>query len=228
MISLFQKLLRKKSGTSTNKPIDFMVDIADVDYITARFLLHTGFIYPILFHSHQAIEKYLKALLIQNGSAYPSIHSLKRLLTKTRKIGAMKESEVKAIKEFLAMLDKQYETSRYGGEAKYNFFRNITQLFVIENGKERKASEQDFKIGNIIMLAPNHQKMLDKTVATIRPKISKTTINHLKDIIDDNPSNPLVQGWKLSVNDSRDNTQHLINIASIIKNQNNYLDELRK
>lgn len=226
---LISTILPKKVGNivDSDKPADFLVNIADIDYLTARLLLHTGFVYPILFHSHQAIEKYLKALLIQEKISYPATHSLKELIKKTINSRLFTEDEIKKLKKKCSLLDKQYETSRYGGEARYNFFINIVRLFVIENQKERKATENDgFKIGEITVLLPNHAETLDEIVAIIRPKIKKS-INHLRDIID-NKNGFLLQGWKLSITNNKNGEILPINIKSILLPKNNYIKELIK
>jgi len=224
----FKKMFFKKTDglVDISRPPD-LVGIADVDYLTARLLIHTGFIYPILFHSHQAIEKYLKAILIQEKIQYSNIHSLKKLINKVGNSELFTKDEIKKLKKKCSMLDKQYETSRYGGEAKYNFFVNIVKLFVKENQKERKATKKDnFKVAGIITLFPNHIETLDEIIAIIRPKIKKDT-NHLGKIID-NQNGFLTQGWKLSVTDDESKKILLINIKSVLVSRNNYIKELKK
>ena len=225
----FEEMVYKKtdSPVDIDKSPDFLVNIADIDYLTARLLIHTGFVYPILFHSHQAIEKYLKVVLMQEKIPYPNIHSLKKLINKVRNSKLFTKDEIKKLKEKCNLIDKQYETSRYGGEARYNFFVNIVRLFVIENQKERKATKKDgFRVAGMIMFPPNYIETLDEIIAIIRPKINKN-VNHLKEIIDDKDGF-LSQGWKLSVTDDESKKILPINIKSILLPKNNYIEELKK
>ena len=225
----FKKIFFKKTNNwiNTDKPADFFVHLADIDYLTARLLLHTGFIYPVLFHSHQALEKYLKAILVQEKKGYLGIHSLKRLINKTKKTELFNIQEIKRLRRICDLLDKQYETARYGGETKYNFFVNIIQIFVRENRKERKAIEKDgLRVAGIIMLPPNHLKTLDEAIATIRPKIKKT-VNHLKAIIEEDPEDLLVKGWKFSFKNDEEKKLLALNIKSLLV-PNDYLEELKK
>lgn len=227
-INWFKNIFFKKTDNPVdiNRPPD-LVNIADVDYLTARFLVNTGFIYPILFHSHQAIEKYLKAILDQEKIQYQNIHSLKKLINKVKNSELFTKDEIKKLRQKCNLIDKQYETSRYGGEARYNFFVNIAQLFIKENQKERKATEKDdFKVAGIIILPPNHIETLDEIVSIIRPKIKKSA-NHLKEIID-NQNGFLTQGWRLSVTNPESKETTLINIKSILPSKNDYVEKLKE
>lgn len=229
MINWLKKIsFGENKWITSDKPTDFLVELADIDYLIARLLLHTGFIYPVLFHSHQAIEKYLKALMLQEKKHYLNTHSLKRLINKIKDTEVFTVHEIKRLKQLCSSLDKQYEASRYGGEARYNFFVNIAQLFIRKNKKERKATKKDgFKVAGIIMLSPNHLKKLDETISIIRPKIKKET-NHLRAIIEGNPNDSLAKNWRLSVKDDQNKRLLAINIKSILSPRNDYLEELKK
>jgi len=228
MTNWFKNIFFKKIDhlLDADRPPD-LVNIADIDYLTARFLISTGFIYPILFHSHQAIEKYLKAILDQEKIQYQNIHSLKKLINKVKNSKLFTEDEIKKLKQKCNLTDKQYEVSRYGTKSRYNFFVNITQLFIKENQKERKAKEEDdFKVAGMIMLPPNYIETLDEIIAIIRPKIKKNT-NYLREIID-NQNGFLAQGWRLSVRNPKNKKDTLINIKSILPSKNDYLEKLKK
>jgi len=84
---------------------------AEADMSTADHLLTEGPIYSgiIAFHSQQAAEKYLKALLTQHHIAFPKTHDLERLLRLVRKVdGALAD----ALSEVIIL-------SLYGVEVRY-------------------------------------------------------------------------------------------------------------
>lgn len=59
------------------------IGYAEDDLTAAKYGLRWKKIstYIVCFHAQQAIEKYLKALLVANHIAFPKIHDLKRLST---------------------------------------------------------------------------------------------------------------------------------------------------
>ncbi len=62
------------------------------------------------FHSQQAIEKAIKALMLYNGDETPKIHKLQTLIDKVRFDLTDKEDEL------LQLLDKLYIDARYPGD----------------------------------------------------------------------------------------------------------------
>ena len=52
------------------------IERAEEDYAVARSVLRrkVPLIYPACFHAQQCVEKYMKAILIANGAAFPKTH----------------------------------------------------------------------------------------------------------------------------------------------------------
>jgi len=80
------------------------------DVAVAEFAGQAGYIQTCLFHLHQAIEKLLKAGLIEGQGAHPKVHDLPRLATE---LGLAISQEQLAL---LAKLTEQYIPSRYGND----------------------------------------------------------------------------------------------------------------
>lgn len=54
-------------------------DVADQDYLAARAAYRAGLVLPVLTNGHQALEKYLKAILLYNRKSTKSIgHDLEK------------------------------------------------------------------------------------------------------------------------------------------------------
>jgi len=64
----------------------------------------------IAFHSQQAIEKSLKALLVEQGVNIPKIHSLNKLFNECKNQIGLTDSQI------VNKLDKLYIDSRYPGD----------------------------------------------------------------------------------------------------------------
>ncbi|MDO8616260.1 MAG: HEPN domain-containing protein [Dehalococcoidia bacterium] len=80
------------------------------DVSVAEFAWQAGYTLSCLFHLHQAIEKLLKAGLIERKGAYRKVHDLPRLAAE---LGLAISQEQLAL---LAKLTEQYIPSRYGDE----------------------------------------------------------------------------------------------------------------
>ncbi len=94
-----------------DKDIRYWINLSRYDINTAKAMLTGRRYLYVLFTCQQAIEKMLKALVVQNtGSFPPKIHDLVKLLT----IAGI-EAPVKK-KEFLAKLNHYYLETRYPAE----------------------------------------------------------------------------------------------------------------
>jgi HEPN domain-containing protein len=62
--------------------VDGWIQLAELDFSLAEELLEGGARHPlaIAFHSQQAAEKYLKALLVERQLEFPKTHDLGRLI----------------------------------------------------------------------------------------------------------------------------------------------------
>ncbi|MFC1626789.1 HEPN domain-containing protein [Patescibacteria group bacterium] len=120
---------KKLTIIKTDKPFWFFVDQADEDYIAARLLTFCGktMWHTAAYHSHQAVEKYIKSYLVQESQEYPETHNLKVL----GKFGEQFNDlfKKKEIKNYLKEFDQFEQVSRYGGFAKYDPLSTKNKLF---------------------------------------------------------------------------------------------------
>jgi HEPN domain-containing protein len=88
-------------------------DIADQDYIAARLAYHHYLPEPSLWQSQQAIEKYLKCiLLLHRIPATKVFHNLAEALTLTQQITDPAINLTSATNDFISHIDV-YGTDRY-------------------------------------------------------------------------------------------------------------------
>lgn len=75
------------------------VERAEEDYLMARSALRRKrpLAYSACFHAQQCAEKYLKALLVANGSAFPKTHDLLVLRELVEKVGVLEPVEGKQL-----------------------------------------------------------------------------------------------------------------------------------
>ena len=87
-----------------------LIESAEEDLKLAKLALENDLYNSAAFHSHQCIEKFLKACLLYKLNNYPFIHSIARLLHKIIEIDEDFRYlfEIKAYK-----LDKYYTKTRY-------------------------------------------------------------------------------------------------------------------
>lgn len=165
--------------------LDF-VDLADRDYIGARLLTFAG--KPLwrlaAYHSHQAIEKYLKSLLVQAEGGYLETHKLIELAERASKYFSIlkKQEYVKTLKLF----DEPEQVTRYGP------FANFDPLSKVEPGK--------FQTKDVFVWSDVFIKDLDKAVFIIRGQvdfISQENRDGLRAILEGNVKNKILAGWKL-------------------------------
>ena len=162
------------------------VDLADRDYIAARLLTFTG--EPLwrmaAYHSHQAIEKYLKSLLVQEEQSYVETHKLIELSELAGK--HFSDLREKDYTKSLELFDQPEQIIRYGP------FANFDPLSKVEPGK--------FQTKDVFAWSDIFIKDLDKTVFITRGQVDFTSQENrdgLKAILEGNMGNKILAGWKL-------------------------------
>ena len=87
---------------------------AEVDLLSAEKLLNEEKLtQSVAYHSHQAVEKSLKAMLENKNIRIPKIHDLEKLYGMIIKAGI----KVKLDEDILAQVNDVYIDSRYPGDA---------------------------------------------------------------------------------------------------------------
>ncbi|MCC5845086.1 MAG: HEPN domain-containing protein [Verrucomicrobia bacterium] len=94
-------------------------DTADQDYIAARTLYRNQLLGPFLWSSLQAIEKYLKAILLYNERPAKTGHNTIKALNEVKKIGEIGFICSTEIEDFLEYLDEQ-GPNRYLSYTRYS------------------------------------------------------------------------------------------------------------
>ena len=87
-----------------------LIESAKEDLEVAKLAFERKFYNSALFHTHQCVEKLLKAYLLYKTNRYPFIHSISRLLQEALELDKSFEYLVK-IKVY--KLDKYYTRTRY-------------------------------------------------------------------------------------------------------------------
>jgi len=94
-----------------NQDVKYWVDLSKYDIDTAKAMLTSGRYLYVLFTCQQAVEKMLKALVVQNTKNFPpKIHDLVKLFS----IADIEANDKK--KEFLFKLNFYYLETRYPHE----------------------------------------------------------------------------------------------------------------
>lgn len=103
-------------------------DIADADYIVARMACRATLLTQFLWASQQAIEKYLKCILLLNRiPANEVFHDLEKALTNINDSGHLALELTKGTKNFIEMLD-QYGPFRYFEVSNFGFGADLVTL----------------------------------------------------------------------------------------------------
>ena len=165
--------------------LDF-VDLADKDYITARLLTFAG--KPLwrvaAYHSHQAIEKYLKSLLIQAEGGYLETHKLSEIAQRVGKHFSKLDN-----KDYFKLIEKFDEAEQV---ARYGLFANYDPLSKTEHGK--------FQTNDVFVWSDILIKDLDKIVFIARELIdfgSQVSRDGLGVVLNGNEKYKSFAGWKL-------------------------------
>lgn len=112
---------------------------ADCDYISARMNYRLKLRQQFLWSGHQAIEKYLKAILLFNGKSarYPTVpvknrkefgHDLDLLHKEVSKLSSIGYALVREDEKFLSFLSKLGGANRYLSTSSYNTSDAIHRL----------------------------------------------------------------------------------------------------
>ena len=103
-------------------------DVADKDYIAARLCYRNDLMLQFLWMSQQAIEKYLKAILLYNHQSTKKLgHKLEKAIERINKIENFRFNiDERAIK-FIKYLDQQ-GVNRYLELAHYTIGRELLDL----------------------------------------------------------------------------------------------------
>lgn len=170
----------------TDKPFWFFTDEADTDYLAARLLTFCGI--PMwskaAYHSHQALEKYIKAFLVQEAQSFPEVHNLKVLREFAEKHSALFGQQ--EIKELLKKFDDFEQVSRYGGLAKYDPISTSNESFTLAGG----FIWSDANLKDLDMLVFNIRKLINFS--------EKPTLDAINELLKNNPSASIVKDWRLS------------------------------
>ena len=104
-------------------------DVADKDYIAARILHKAGLDIQFLWMAHQATEKYLKAILLYNGSDTRDIkHDLVKAYRRVRAIKDIPFDFPRIIDEFVSYLNEE-GPNRY---FEYPTFHHGQEVFLLD------------------------------------------------------------------------------------------------
>ncbi|MEM1598313.1 MAG: HEPN domain-containing protein [Pyrobaculum sp.] len=91
-----------------------LIEKAEGWYDIARLMLSEGRHWAVCFAAHQAVELYLKGLLLKRVGAYPFTHNLVQL------VKALGVDVPPHVIEACSFLNPHYTTSRYGAVALYD------------------------------------------------------------------------------------------------------------
>lgn len=163
-----------------------VVYLADRDYIAARLLNFCGTaMHPqAAYHSQQCIEKYLKALLLQEDRTFPKEHKLNNLRSLCEK--HFKNLADKQVVDLINKFDIPEQVSRYGPFAKFDPLA--------------KKVKGQFETKGVFVWQDTNIKELDYLVYEFRRNIKfmkNSSTNNLRSILREDTKNILVKGWKL-------------------------------
>lgn len=178
----------KKQNIQTTKPFTVFSMEADTDYIVARLVNFAG---PAVatragYFSQQALEKYLKAYLVQEKSEYPKIHSLIGLAKQCSKLSP-DFSDPDFIRK-IEIFNDFTEVGRYGGEASYD---------------PHAMSTDNITTAGAMTWSDSNIKILDELVYEIRDKLifpaELSGMDYLNEIVVRNKASFIFAQWKLPI-----------------------------
>lgn len=171
----------------TDKPHSVFSMEADLDYILARLINFSGaaFSSRAAYFSQQALEKYLKAFLIQSEGEYLKTHDLIKLCNECSKIdkGFKGKKFIKNISLFNDFID----LGRYGGEASKDPYAKKTK---------------EIETAGVVLWQEGNIFILDELVYRIRRRLDFQKIafsDNLLAILRGDNSNFFVGTWKLPI-----------------------------
>jgi len=173
---------------TTDKPFSVFSLEADRDYLLARLINFSGqgFASRAGYFGQQAIEKYFKALTIQEEENYLKTHDLIELAKHCSKYEPLLADD-----EFLGkvkIFDDFREIGRYGGESAHDPY---------------SKKEKDFTTAGVYVWQDTNIKVLDEIVNILRKKLDFKKIgfsDSLDAIAEGNNRDFLAGTWKLPIN----------------------------
>jgi hypothetical protein len=103
-------------------------DIGDGDYIAARMACRAALVTQFLWASQQAVEKYLKCILLLNRVEAKKVrHDLREALGKIKRSGKVSLKLTQGTEEFIGMLD-DYGKYRYLEVSNFAFGAQLVRL----------------------------------------------------------------------------------------------------
>jgi len=173
---------------TTDKPFSVFSLEADRDYLLARLINFSGHAFAPRagYFGQQAIEKYFKALIVQEKRVYLRTHDLIELSKYCSQFDSVFSTD-----EFLSkvkVFDDFREVGRYGGESTYD---------------PHSKQEKDFTTAGVYVWQNIYIKILDEIVNIIRKKLDFKKINYsdsLNAIAEGNNKDFLACTWKLPIN----------------------------
>lgn len=167
-------------------PAIFLVE-ADKDYIIARLISFTGpgFAGRAGYFAQQALEKYLKALLVQHCGEYFKSHNLKDLAAHCAQFD--NDFIEKELIEHLTISDDFIEVGRYGGAASYD---------------PHAVRTPEVQVWGVGFWREEYRAILDGLVFFIRGKLDIGKMgfaDSLQAILKEDQANLLVGSWKLPI-----------------------------
>lgn len=171
----------------TDKPHSVFSFEADKDYIMARLVNFAGSAFSSRagYYAQQALEKYLKAFLVQESKQYPKSHDLFELAKY-----CLEFNDNFSNKEFLdsmKIFNDFIDLGRYGGEASYDPHAKTTK---------------NFETAGVVVWFESNIRILDALVFNIRSKLDFAKIrfaDSLQAIIEGDKKNYFVGTWKLPI-----------------------------
>jgi len=121
---------------------------AERDYKVALLLgsdEEGGFFEDACFHCQQAVEKFLKALIIYCGGRFKRVHALKPLCESINSLGISVDGVL--LEEDIKMLDGFYTGCRYPGAAIPRYEEALEAIKIVE--KVKRFVENDAGLGGI-------------------------------------------------------------------------------
>lgn len=172
----------------TDKPFTVFSIEADRDYLLTRLINFSGhgFASRAGYFGQQAIEKYFKALTVQEENAYLKTHDLIKLAKYSNKLD-LTFSRVDFLGK-IKIFDDFREVGRYGGESMYD---------------PHSKQEKDFTTAGVYAWQDINIKILDEIVDIIRKKLVFKAVgfnDSLNAIANGDNKDFLASTWKLPIN----------------------------
>ena len=173
---------------TTDKPFSVFSLEADTDYLLSRLINYSGsgFASRAGYFGQQAIEKYFKALMVQEEQIYLKTHDLIELASYCSKYDSSLNN--KDFIKNLTIFDDFREIGRYGGESSHD---------------PHAIKEEALTTAGVYMWIETNIKILDEIVSILRGKLDFNGIkfsDSLNAIANDDDKDFLVNTWKLPIN----------------------------